>query len=280
MILPSSDIRVFDNSLASNNSFFTGGLNLQKLEFDPLITGYAFIIWTKIPFWMNSKYPGFKAMTQKNFKSLDGIGDMELQTSAYLYGFSNNEYHVNAGITKQNTEFTLKHQEYSGNPIKNMYQYWVSGIADPETGIASYPVMYGVDYAAKNHTGCLMYIVTRPDANNVKMKNIEFAAYWTNVIPTKIPLGHLNYTQGTHDLVEIDMPMKGTMHIGPKVDTYAKELLSNGAYTFVTEDMFDPTNNGEYTGQTIADYKPDEGISGSGLGDQIKTNESSASTQL
>lgn len=271
MILPSSDIRVYDNSLASSNSFFTGGLNLQKLEFDPLVTGWAFIIWTKIPFWVEDKFPGFKAMTQKNFKSFDGLSDMELQTAAYTYGFSANEYYVNAGITKQNTDFTLTHQEYSGNPIKNMYQFWVSGIADPETDIATYPKMYGVDYAAKNHTGSLMYIVTRPDANNVSMKNIEFCAYYTNVLPTKIPIGHFNYTQGTHDLVEIQQSFKGTVHIGPKVEAYGVEILKK-AYTFVTEDMFDPSNGGDYTGQTIADYAPELGISGSGLGDQIKTS--------
>lgn len=277
MILPSSDIRVFDNSLASDNSFFTGGLNLQRLEFDPIVTGYAFIIWTKIPTWVQSNFPGFASMTQKNFKGLDGINDMELQTGTYAYGFSNNEYHVNTGIQKQNNEFTLKHQEYSGSPIKNMYQFWVSGIADPETGISSYPAKYGLDYAAKNHTGSLLYIMTRPDANNVGKNNIEFASYWTNVLPTKIPIGHLDYTQGTHELVEIEMPMKGTMHIGPKVDAFAKEKLKS-AYTFVTEDMFDPATNGTYSGATIADYNPEMGITGSGLGEQIQTTISAGTT--
>lgn len=271
MILPSADIRVYDNSLTKDNSFFTGGLNLQQLEFDPIITGYAFIIWDSVPKWVSDNFPGFISMTQKNFKSFDGIADMELQTQAYQYGFSNNEYNVAAGITKGNTEFTLKHQEYSGSPIKNMYQFWVSGISDPETGIATYPAKYKIDYAAKNHTGSLLYVMTRPDANNVNLKNVEFAAYYTNVFPTKIPLGHFNYAQGSHDLVEIDIPFKGTMHIGPKVDAYAVKKLKT-TYTFVSEDMFDPTNGGKYSGQTIVDYDPELGITGSGLGSQIITS--------
>jgi hypothetical protein len=273
MILPGSEIRVYDNSLAQNNSFFTGGLNLQKLEFDPLVTGYAFIIWVKVPSWVQSVFPGFKSMTEKNFLSFDGLSDIELQTQSYQYGFANNDYHVAAGITKNNTEFTIKHQEYSGSPIKNAYSYWVSGIADPETGIPTYPVVHNIDYAAKNHTGALLYIVTRPDANNVGMKNIEFSAYITNVMPTKIPLGQFAYDQGNHDLVQIDIPLKGNMHIGPKVDAFAHKMLKN-AYTFVTEDMFDPENGGNYTGKTIGDYTPGGGISGSGTGDTIVTHSS------
>lgn len=274
MILPGSEIRVYDNSLATSNSFFTGGLNLQKLEFDPLVTGHAFIIWVKIPSWVQSTFPGFKAMTEKNFKGFDGLTDIELQTQAYAYGFNNNEYNVAAGITKANTDFTIKHQEYSGNPIKNAYGYWVSGIADPETGIPTYPVVHGIDYAAKNHTGALLYIVTRPDANNVTKKNIEFAAYITNVMPTKMPLGHFNYSQGDKQLVEIDMPLKGNLHIGPKVDAFATKMLKQ-AYTFVTEDMFDPENGGNYTGKTIGQYAPPKGYSGSGSGDTIQTHSAS-----
>lgn len=277
-LLTSDKLRVFDSTLATSESFFTGGLNLQKLEFDPLVTGTAFIIWTKLPTWVTNTFKGFKAMTQKNFKGLDGLSDIELQTGAYEYGFANNEYHAATTITKQNTDITLRHQEYSGNPIKNAYQFWVSGIRDPETGIATYPARFGLDYAAKNHTGSLLYIVTRPDANNVNKKNIEFAAYWTNVFPTKLPIGHYNYSQGDANLVEIEMPLKGNLHIGPKVDDFAYEQLRT-TYTFVTEDLFDPTNNGNYAG-TIESYPESSGISGDGLGDDIATTISATSSAV
>lgn len=265
MIKQSTDIRVYDNTLAKNNNFFTGGLNLQKLEFDPLITGFAFIVWTKIPTWIELEYPGFKAMTEKNFKAFQGISDIELDSQVYNYGFANNEYNVVGGVQKANTEFTLRHQEYSGSPIKNMYQTWVSGIRDPETGIATYPRIYGLEYAAKNHTGELMYIVTRPDANNVDKKNIEFAAYFTNVYPTRIPLGHLSYDQSDKGIAELEIPFKGNMHMSPKVDTYAAKLLKT-CYSFVSDGMFDPENaNG--AGASISDFDQPESTSGSNMGD-------------
>lgn len=235
----------------ADNNFFTGGLDLLNSglqQFDPLVTGYAFIFWVHLPEWVNGpKAPNFcqnfKALTEKNFKSLQGISDIEIDTQAYQYGFANNEYNVAAGVTKANTEITLKHQEFSGSPIKNIYQYWASGIRDPETGIATYPIDHGIDYAAANHTGELLYIVTRPDANSRTLhsdiNNLEFAAYFTNVFPTRIPLAHFNYDQGDKSVVEIEIPLKCNMHISPQVDAYALEVLSRGIYKFNTEGLFD-----------------------------------------
>ena len=262
-------IRVYDNSLTNSANFFKGTQNLQTLEFDPLITGYAFIIWTFIPSWVETEFPDFKSATQKNFKSFGGLSDMELQTAAHNYGFASNEYNVATNIQKQNTDFTIKHSEYSGSPIKNMYQLWVSGIRDPETGIATYPKKYNMDYAAKNHTAELLYVVTRPDANNVENKNIEFAAYYTNVFPTKIPISHLNYDIGTHDAPEIEMSFKGTMHLSSQVDAFAINALKS-TYAFRSMDQFDPADNNA-GGSTIGEFTwNDEGISGSGTGDITK----------
>lgn len=265
MIKPGNNIRVFDTNLATQQSFFTGGLNLKQLAFDPLVTGHSFIIWTKLPKWVVSEYPGFKALTEKNFKSFDGIDDMELQTQAYNYGFSNNEYNVATEITKNNTTFSIRAQEYSGSPIKNGYMHWVSNIRDPETNIATYPRIYGMEYAAKNHTGELMYIVTRPDVNNVDKKNIEFSAYYTNVMPTKIPLSHFEYVQGDNNLVEIEQTFRGNMHISAKVDNYAKTLLAS-AYSFVCEGMFDPENY-NVGGKKLSDFNDTSGNTQQGLGD-------------
>jgi hypothetical protein len=189
---------------------------------------------------MKSTFPNFIEFTQKNFKSFDGIGDMSLESADYEHTFNGNAYGVASNISKENTSFTLKHQEFSGSPVRKMYQYWVSGIRDPRTGIATYPKIFNLPYAAKNHTGELMYIVTRPDADNVTSDNIEFAAYYTNVYPTSIPLSHLNYSQNSHDLAEIDIEFRGTMNISAKVDEYAYKLLGD-AYAINPEGVFDPT---------------------------------------
>ena len=256
MILPGEDINLFgSDQIAQQPSFFTGHMNLQQLDFDPIITGYSFIFWIKVPSWVKSKFPDFIQMTQKNFKAFDGISDMDLNAEDYTHSFNSNAYGVASSIQKNNTEFTLKHQEFSGSPIKNMYQYWVSGIRDPRTDIATYPLIEGTEYAAKNHTGELLYVVTRPDVTNVTRHNIEFAAYYTNVFPTKIPISHFNYSQGDHSLVEIDIPFRGTMNISPQVDNYAQEK-SKESYAFVSEGMFDRKETMNTYGQSnLGDYE-------------------------
>jgi len=243
MIKPGSNIAAYNTDFAKEASFFTGGMNLQSLNFDPFVSGYAVIIWKSVPFWVEEEFPGFKAMTQKNFKSFDGLSDMELQTGQYEHTFNGNPYDFATTIQKNNTEFTIRHQEFSGSPIKNMYQHWVTGIRDPRTDIAQYPRRYGIDYCAKNHTGELLYIVTRPDINNVGMNNIEFAAYYTNVMPTKVPFNHLNFNLNEHNPAEIDITFKGTLNIGKKVDDFAAAELKKH-FAFITEGNIDPSDEG------------------------------------
>src|SRR5699024_3744631 len=113
MIRPGQDLRVFDNNIAQNKSFYTGHMDLQTLEFDPFVSGYSFIIWTKVPRWVEEEFPGFRAMTQKNFKGFQGLEDMELTVNDYIHTFNENAYQTAASITKNNNRFQVTHQEYS-----------------------------------------------------------------------------------------------------------------------------------------------------------------------
>lgn len=258
MILPSKKNQAtFNEKIATNKYFYNGHMNLQTLEFDPYVTGYSFIVWTKVPFWVEKKFPDFKHMTQKNFKSFQGLENIEMTTNEYMHTFNGNNYRTAASITKGNTGFQMTHQEFSGSPIKNMYQYWVSGIRDPRTGIATYPKIENVEYAAKNHTGELIYIQTRPDANNVNKNNIEFAAYYTAVMPTRISLDHHNYTMETHEEVQIEQDFAGNMEISSRVNDYAKQKLRE-VYSFTEQGMFDPSAPMK-AGEKIGDFDYDKG---------------------
>ena len=273
MLKPSQEIRIYDPSITDETNFFKGTMNHKNLQWDPLVVGFAFIIWTKLPQWIVDQFgTGAKHFMEKNFQSFSGLSDIEMQTSPHSFGFTAQEYEVPTTIQKGNTEFILKMQEFSGSPVKNIFQYWVSGIRDPETGIATYAAKANVDYSAKNHTGELLYIVTRPDANNVKKKNIEFAAFYTNVFPTKIPLSHFNYEKGSHDLQEIEIPFKATLHISPAVDSFAKKKL-NDTYYFREENEFDPTNpnaGGTKNGEGVNKPSPTEVNTINGIKDDIE----------
>jgi hypothetical protein len=242
----SGSVLVFHTRTADNTNFFNGNYNTLELDFDPLVTGYAFFKWTKIPKWVETVFPAFKTMTEKNFLSGFSLADIELETTTIQAGFSGNEYNVATNSKKNNTDFSIKHREFSGSPMRNMYQYWITGIRDPETGIATYPKVHGVDYAAKNHTGEIIYIVTRPDANNVDMNNIEFACYFTAVMPTKIQLSQFNYDTASHDAVEYEQSFKGCYHMSPEVDSLAKSQLQQVSYGMVELGEWSPSHGSNH----------------------------------
>jgi hypothetical protein len=218
----------------SDADFFKGFYNLRRdkiINHDPFITGYAFIVWTKLPLFFDaSRQTFFKNMSQKNFKSFSGLSDINLNSDNMQSGFGADEYGVPTVINKENNTFTLRHYELQGSPIRDMYQYWVTGIRDIETNVATYhgKILDGsLKYSARNHTGELLYIVTDPSGALGGSSGIEFAAYFTGVYPTKIPMDHLNYSSGDHSLVEIDIEFRGNLHMSKKVNELASKFLAS-----------------------------------------------------
>ena len=205
--------------------------NLEK--FDPFISGYAFVIWTRLPVFFDDSFKqAFKALTEKNFKAFSGLGDLTLATEQVTSGIAGNSIDVASNLPKENQGFTLKHIEMAGSPIREAYQWWISGIRDPETGLAHYHGKVGdLGYSMKNHTGELLYIVTDPAGGVGKAKSIEYACYYTNVLPLKIPQDHLNYAAGEHSVPEIDIDFKGTWHQSAAINALAKNVMAN--YTIV-----------------------------------------------
>ena len=226
-----------NNGPAVNSNFFNGRFQLNKNnldEYEPFLPGYAFIVWMNGPKFMGDEWDAYARMLEQNFKSFSGLGDMTMAFEQMSMGFSGNELAMASEITKENTSFTLKHIELAGSPITQIYTDWVTGIRDPMTGIATYNGKINtnyrgslLDYDTANHSGELLYIVTDPTGGLGGVgKSIEFAAYYTNVIPTKVPLDHLNYTSGDHGIVEIDMEFRGDFLMSDDVNRIAQEQLA------------------------------------------------------
>jgi hypothetical protein len=242
MIQPGG-INVFDTTLAQQSTFFQGDFQSDGIVRDPLITGFAFVKWLNVPNWVTAAYPGFQAITEKNLRNFGGISDIEISAAAIQEGFTASENNF-AGSIQRFQGFTMSHREYSGSPIRNSYTYWVTGIRDPATGIARYPKVAGVEYSAANHTGELIYIMTRPDADNTSDANIiEFSCLYTMVMPSKVPLSHLNFQAGSNEpAAEIEQSFFGVPHISAQVDAVAVTQIAN-VYPFVTMGDFAPATS-------------------------------------
>lgn len=234
-----ANFKTQDGNLKSYNyeqsdNLFSGVWNLNNSnlnKYDPFITGYSFIVWTKLPAFFSSDFnKKFKGMTEKNFKAFSGVSDLNLSVEDVTHGFTGNAYGVATNIQKENTSFTITHQELAGSPIRELYTYWVTGIRDFETGLATYHGKIGSSqcpyYSAKFHTGELLYVKTDP-AGGYKGTGIEFACYYTNVMPTKIPQEHLNYTSGDHSVVEIAMDFRGNFHMSEDINKMAVQFMKD-----------------------------------------------------
>ena len=222
------------NDIDENDNLFSGvwhldGDHLERI--DPFIGGYAFIVWTKVPAFFDTYAETQLRATERNFKGLSGIGDFSVTTEDMTHGFAGNAIGVATSIQKENTSFSLTHQELKGSPVREIFDYWVSGIHDPETGLATYhgAISSGqLEFSMKNHTGELLYIVTDP-SGGVNGNGIEAAFYFTNVFPTKIPMDHLNYQSGDHSLAEISMDFRGTLHKSHQINELAQKFLKHNA---------------------------------------------------
>jgi hypothetical protein len=233
------------NPLEAN--FFNGFTNHGSSTYDPYVSGFAFIKWLKLPVWVDgNKSPltphNLASLSQKNFKKFSGLANIEMETGGITAGFTANELHYAKGIGQKPTEFTLTYQEHSGSPLTRYYNHWVSGIRDPKSGIATYPKEYRLPYHSSNHTGTLVYVVTRPDADNYagleNKSNLEFACILTHVQPKRINLEHFNFENGAHELFEVEQPFTAYMHIGQTVETYVDKRMAQWFYEFVNEGSF------------------------------------------
>jgi hypothetical protein len=217
------------NETPMQDEYYRGWFNTIEQYNDPLVTGYAYIKWFHLPKWVTAEFPAIAQLTEKNLRAFSLPGDIELGMGTTQAGFSTEEFSYVNGITKP-AGFQITHKEFSGSPIRKAYTHWVTGIRDPKTGVALYPLADpSLEYCAANHTAELLYVVTRPDATNfANNKIIEFAAYFTNVMPTRAHLAHFNFTAGTQDNPELEQSFTGNMHIGATVDAIALKHIDTG----------------------------------------------------
>ena len=75
----------------SQTSFFQGHFQSKNIVRDPLVTGYAFIKWLKLPSWVVKEYTQFAALTEKNLRNFGGLSDIDMNTFAIQEGFSASE---------------------------------------------------------------------------------------------------------------------------------------------------------------------------------------------
>lgn len=203
---------------------------------NPKLTGYGVVKWIHLPPWLDTTFPWYREAFEKNVLSFGGISDIALNNvELALGGFTGETTNIAGNIAKGNKEVTVGYKEFVTDPMSKVYEFWISMIRDPNTGVSQYPsITWGsgrnYEYKEENHTGALLYAVLKPDVVNVdvddiSMSSITRAYLWTNVKPQNIMLASENFQSGTVDQVEYEESFVGDFHMNTAITKEAPRYL-------------------------------------------------------
>ena len=126
-------------------SLFMGGLDVTAKnidQLDPLRTNFVRIFITRLPRFMTKMdmdaCKRFKHLCEMGFVGIDGIQNTTMDTEEVTGGYAGNRFKI-PGVVKDDTDsVTIKLYEFSGSPIREFIDTWMTGISDPLTGLSHY----------------------------------------------------------------------------------------------------------------------------------------------
>lgn len=215
-------------------NLMTGVTDFGNLvQFNMYETGYAALICIKIPKYMEKladvqpKYAdlinNYKHILEREFKSLDGLQDIETDALEITDGISNIE--VTGKVTMQSAStFSMKLQEKSGSPITRFNELFLRGLRDPRGGQVKHYhglIEQGlIEPGFENETFTFLYINT-----DNTMRNIEKAVLIVGAQPTGAKTSIYNYEKGSIEFTDVDIEFRGFPITSNEVDKKAKQYL-------------------------------------------------------
>ena len=227
-----SNIHTHDMSNLTDYALFLGGLNVTHdalQQYDPLKTGFYRLFMIRKPIFVDNLIPDkmrkFKHILEYANTGVGGNQNITVQFNALQGGYTNKQMDVPNIATDEVSEFQIKCYEFSGSPIREVIQYWINGVTDIQTGLATY---YGakdegnkpLPVSQANHTAEFIYVVTDQSG-----KNVEYACLFANCFPKEIKLDHFNSDSGEHQLVQMEIPFTCTRYMSPQINAKAEQLL-------------------------------------------------------
>ena len=256
-------------------SLFLGGLNVKRAaleQYNVLKTGKARLFLTKMPKFMDAIMPNatknFKHVMEYGFMNVDGIQDLTMEFDQITGGYAGRSFEIPTILKDDTQEITVKILEFSGSPMREYIEMWLTGVSDPNSGLTHYhgkAIPYkdnnawvtDIEVSQANHTMEAFYVVTDQTGFN-----IEFACMLCNMFPKGIARNQFNYASGEAPHVELDLAFTCTMYTSPDINAVAQLLLDKYRvlYNFLDfkSDTADYSNEVQTDGTTISTPSLDE----------------------
>lgn len=229
-----SNIAQFDASNIQKYSLFLGGLDTTHgslKQYDPLRTGYGRIFFVRMPFFMDCLMPtatkGVKHMLEYGNTGVTGLGNTTLDFEQFTGGYAGKSFDIPTVAKDETTEITIQLYEFAGSPIREYMEMWISGISDPNTGLATLhnartTAGNRVKYTQANITAEAFYVHTGPTG---RADDIQYSCFLTNMMPKQATKDHFEYTSGDHKIVQISQTFTCVKYESAQINNVAKALI-------------------------------------------------------
>lgn len=207
-----------------------GGLDVSAKnidQFDPLRTGYVRIFMVRAPEFMRQMDPDatkrFKHLLEMGFTRVDGLSDKTMDTEDITGGYTGSKFQIPSVVHDSMDSVTITVQEFSGSPVREYIDTWMTGISDPLTGLSHYHGMLDANqcqYKASNHTMEMIFVSTDPTGID-----IEYSCMFSNMMPKTVKVSQFNYESGSHPAVSMDLEFTATKYESPQINSVAAALL-------------------------------------------------------
>lgn len=263
------NIREFDQNM-TKYALFMGGLNAKHdalKQYSPYVTGFTRIFMTKMPRFMDLMYPNktkqFRHLVEYGFVSFDGIQNLNLEFAQMTGGYNATSLDVATTSKDDTNEVTIKVFEFSGSPVREYMELWITGISDHKSGLAHYhgALDHGIRHAQHNHTAEMFVVNTDATGRHDGVESVVFLA---NMMPKTVKKDHFNYQAGSHEIVEMDLTFSCVPYYSSQINDVGRALI--GKYN-ILRDYLDYKSGYTATGNfTKSDGSYNYGI------DQFKVN--------
>ena len=178
---------------------------------EPHVQGYSFFTWSKLAtFLSDNQKTVFRTVTERNLKSFELYNNFELETSSINYGFQGNSMDVATNLKRDMQRITMGHNEFYNLPVSRLTEAWITGIRDPETGMAHYHGKIGdgsLSYKPSHHTGAIFNWSTDPSGSGIHRGSMN-----VNMFPLPVKMDHLNFSSGDHSVTEVSNQYTAVYH--------------------------------------------------------------------
>jgi hypothetical protein len=191
---------------------------------EPFKVGRFLIKILKTVPWFDKKVMyAWRYIIEDTSFSFEGIADYTFETFTRQHGVIK-QTSAYGGIFKEtNGEFTIKVPETAGQLVRKAIDYWIYGMSDPKTGVATF---YGKDVRdlQPNKSMTILYVLLGPTC---RPDDIEYACIYHDAIITQARHQHNNSgTMGeAGNGIEHDLIFNGIFDRGPQVDLLASVIV-------------------------------------------------------